>query len=428
MQYSDMTEKIFTMGRVLRVALFIARKNIQRGSLAVKAVTVIILLLTFLNLVVVGGLLNGIVEDIGFKIKNSLFGDVVVQPVKENEHIKNSTAVIDHLENNPHIGGYSGRLLAAAIIESEYKEVSGSKMPSRVGASVAGITIARENATTNLATKIIAGRFLTEDDWNGIVLGSSLVDGYTKKSASGGDTTLGHVGVGEKVRVRFSNGIAREFTVIGIAHTKSSVVDQRAYMQYKELQQILDLPGNTYSEIAIAVKPPATGTYLAEQLKGSEENRENEVKTLTEAMPSGVADVKVAFSLIGNMVALIAVLVGIVTVFVIIFVNASSRRRYLGILKAQGISPTALILSYVLQTLFYTVIGVVLGAAILFLFLKGYFEANPLSLPMADGRLLLDFSYLSVRMVILFVSTLISAFIPAWFIIRQNTLNAILGR
>lgn len=422
------TRKLFEAGRVVCVALFIARKNIKRGSLAVKAVTVTILLLTFLNLVVVGGLLNGIVEDIGFKIRNSLFGDVVIQPLKENQYIKDPSGVIDQLESNPNIAGYSERLLAATIIESEYKEVSGGKIPSRVGASVAGIMVDHENRTTNIASKVIAGRFLAEDDWDAIVLGSSLVDGYAKKAASGGDTTLGYVNIGEKVRVRFSNGIAREFTVVGIIHTKSSVVDQRAYMQYKELRQILNLPGNSYSEIAVTAKPPATGTYLAEQLKGGREERENEIKTLSEAIPSGVADVKVAFSLIGNMVAMIAVLVGIVTVFVIIFVNASSRRRYLGILKAQGISSSALILSYVLQTLFYTVIGVILGAAILFFFLKGYFEANPLSLPMADGRLLLDVSYLSVRVVILFVSTLISAFIPAWFIIRQNTLNAILGR
>lgn len=423
-----MIKKLFIIGRVVRVAFFIASKNIQRGSLAVKAVTVAILLLTFLNLVVVGGLLNGITADISVKIKNSLFSDVVIQPLKENQYIKNPTEVIDQLENNPDVEGYSERLLTAAILESGYKEVSGGKIPSRVGASIAGVSVDHENETTNISEKVIAGRFLTETDWNVIVLGSSLVEGYAKQGAGGGDTTLGHVLVGEKVRARFSNGVMREFTVVGITHTKSSVVDQRAHMQYKELRQILNLPGNNYSEIAVTVSAPATGAYLAEHLKASKENRENEVKTLNEAIPSGIADVKTAFTLIGNMVAVIAVLVGIVTVFVIIFVNASSRRRYLGILKAQGISPAALILSYVLQTLFYTVIGVILGAAILFLFLEGYFQKYPLSLPMADGSLLLDPTYLSVRVAILFVSTLVSAFIPAWFIIRQNTLNAILGR
>lgn len=414
--------------RVIRVALFIALKNIQRGSLAVKLVTISILLLTFLNLTVVGGLLNGIVADINVKVKNSLFGDLVIQPTTEHSYIQNPGDVIVGLKNNPDISGYSERLLTGVILESEYKKVSGSEIPLRVGASIAGVSVDHENQTTNISEKTIAGNFLAESDWNGIVLGSSLVDGYTKRSATGGDTTLGHVLVGEKIRARFSNGVIREFTVAGIISTKSSVVDQRAYIQYKELRQILNLPDNKYSEIAITAKDPATAGRIAEYLKESAENNKNEVKTLSEATPSGIADVKIAFTLIGNIVAAIAVLVGLVTVFVIIFVNASSRRRYLGILKAQGIDPNALILSYVLQALFYTIIGIILGAVILFGFLDGYFAQHPLSLPMADGHLFLDTQYLSVRVVILLISTLFSAFVPAWFIIRQNTLNAILGR
>ncbi len=412
---------------VVKVAFFIALKNIQRGSIAVKIVTVSILLLTFLNLTVVGGLLNGIVDDISLKIKNSLFADVVIQPSKEYSYIQNPGEVMDNLKNNPDIAGYSERLLSGVILESRYKEVSGSEIPQRMGASVAGITVAHENQTTDISKKIIAGRFLVDSDWNAIVLGSSLVDGYTKKTASG-DTTLGHVLVGEKVRVRFSNGVVREFTVVGILNTKSSVVDQRAYVQYKELRQVLALPENKYSEIAIASSATSASGYLSEYLRANDINKKNDVKTLNEATPSGVSDVKVAFAMIGNIVAAIAVLVGLVTVFVIIFVNASSRRRYLGILKAQGIDPSALIFSYVLQALFYTIIGISLGALVLFGFLQGYFDKHPLSLPMADGRLMLDASYLSVRVAVLMVSTLISAFVPAWFIIRQNTLNAILGR
>lgn len=423
-----MTAKFQRIKRIARVALFIALKNIQRGSLAVKIVTVSILMLTFLNLTVVGGLLNGIVDDIGVKIKGSLFGDVVIQPPKERSYIQNPGEVLNGLKNNSDVAGYSERILAGVILESEYKTISGNNIPLRVGASIAGVSVDHENQTTDISSKIIAGRFLAESDWNAVVLGSALVDGYTKKGTTGNDITLGHVQIGEKVRIRFGNAVEREFNVVGIAHTKSSVVDQRAYIQYKELRQVLGLSENQFSEIAITAKVPSATEYLIEYLKTSPENKDNRVKTLNEAIPSGVADVKVAFTLIGNIVAAIAVLVGLVTVFVIIFVNASSRRRYLGILKAQGIEPFALTISYVLQALFYTIIGIILGMAVLFGYLHGYFDKHPLSLPMADGRLLLSSSYLGVRVGILIVSTLISAFIPAWIIIRQNTLNAILGR
>ena len=55
-----MPSRLTELKLITRTAFFIASKSILRGSLMVKFVTVFILLLTFLNLVVVGGLLVGI--------------------------------------------------------------------------------------------------------------------------------------------------------------------------------------------------------------------------------------------------------------------------------------------------------------------------------------------------------------------------------
>lgn len=425
-----MIAQISHFKRVMLVAFFIALKNIQRGSIAVKLVTVFILLLTFLNLTVVGGLLNGIIEDVGVKIKTSLLGDVYVEPLKEYDYIQTPDEIINYIKSDPDVAGYSARLLAGATLESGYKEITGNKIPNRVRASVSGITVENELKTTNISQRVLAGRFLDDSDWNAILLGSDLVEGYVGEgiSGAGAESTLGHVEIGEKIRLRFSNGIVREFTVVGILNAKSAAVDQRAYVNYKELQQIMGFQDNRYSEISIAMKNSEVAKSLVDRLNSDPNNHKNEIKTFDQAIPSAIEDVKMAFALIGNIVGAIAVLVGLVTVFVIIFVNASSRRRYLGILKAQGIEPTALILSYVFQALFYTVIGVGLGIVVLYGFLQGYFESHPIAMPMADGSLLLGFDYVTIRMGIMIVTTIISAFVPAWFIIRQNTLNSILGR
>ena len=194
------------------------------------------------------------------------------------------------------------------------------------------------------------------------------------------------------------------------------------------LRQLLSTAGDNYSEIAITTPDSITPALLIEELRGIPRGNRNDVKSSDESIPSAVSDLKKAFGLIGNLVSVTALLVGIITIFVIIFVNVSSRRRYLGILKAQGISAPTLILSYVFQIVFYMLVGVILGAITLFVFLQPYFIKNPISLPMADGQLFLTSSYVLIRIVILFVSSIISAFIPAWFIIRQNTLDAILGR
>jgi putative ABC transport system permease protein len=414
--------------RILRVALFIASKSIQRGSITVKLVTIFILVLTLLNLTVVGGLLNGITEDVGDNIRKSFVGDIFIEPLDGYDYIQNERDLLPYFRENA-VAGFSARLLMGVTLEYDYKNVSGNKKPPHTGTVLVGIDPDAEAATTILPDKVIAGRFLESNDRDAIVLGSALVDGYVTSTAGTADT-LGHVLIGEKVKVRFSDGAAFEFTVVGITNTKAASVDQRSFVSYKRLTQLSGFPNTRYSEIAIRTIDRTSTSSLLTYLKDADARMgyKNDIKEAKEAMPKAITDLQMAFALISNIVGATAILVGLVTVFVIIFINASSRRRHLGILKAQGIEPSSLILSYVFQILFYAIIGIVIGTAILFFFLQGYFEKHPISLPMADGQLSLGFDYVALRIIILMVSSLISGFIPAWFIIRQNTLDSILGR
>lgn len=368
----------------------------------------------------------GITDDVGTKVKDSLTGDVFIEPAKEYNFIQNPNDIFSFIQSSRSFK-YSPRLTSGASIEYEYKNVTGGKNPARASVLIAGINPSLESEVTNINKRIIAGSFLAENSWDTIILGSSLVDGYTS-GKQGTDSTLGHVVVGDKVRVRLSNGHMHEFTVAGILNSKSSAVDQRAFVNEKILRQLLGTQGSNYSEIAITIHDNTAASSLVRTLQNIRMGERNDVKLASEAVPSAVNDLKKAFGLIGNIVSATALLVGIVTVFVIIFVNASSRRRYIGILKAQGISAPTLILSYIFQIIFYVLIGVIFGAVTLFVLLQPYFVKHPISLPMADGHLILTPSYVSIRVLLLLISSIISAFIPAWFIIRQNTLDAILGR
>ena len=420
-----MPKKLSDAALIIRTAFFIAAKSIRRGSLAVKIVTIFILLLTFLNLLVVGGLLNGITEDVGAKVKTSLTGDVYIKPSKEYTYVQNASDIFSILDNTSS-ANYSPRLTSGATIE--YGDATAEQQPARVNAVVAGIDPARESRVTTIDQRVVSGAFLGAEDKNTIVLGSSLVDGYTASETSNGET-LGNVAVGDKVSIRFpANSSSQEFTVVGILNSKSAVVDQRAFINQETLRQSLMTGSSDYSEIAVVANGDKAASALIKELRAAPDAGKNEIKSADEAIPSAIADVQKAFGMIGNIVGVTALLVGIVTIFVIVFVSASSRRRYLGILKAQGISAPTLVLSYIFQIVFYVLVGVALGLVVLFAILQPFFASHPISLPMADGQLFLPAQYVTSRIVILFVAAIISAFIPAWLIIRQNTLDAILGR
>ena len=56
------------------------------------------------------------------------------------------------------------------------------------------------------------------------------------------------------------------------------------------------------------------------------------------------------------------------------------------------------------------------------------FAAHPIDFPFSDGILVAPLDQTFFRVGLLVASTLIAGYIPAWMIIRKNTLDSILGR
>ena len=117
-----------------------------------------------------------------------------------------------------------------------------------------------------------------------------------------------------------------------------------------------------------------------------------------------------------------------VTVFIVVFVNAITRRKYIGILKAIGITSLAIEVSYILQAVFYALIGSLIGMIILYTFFVPFFTQNPINFPFADGILYAPYADSLSRLGILVLSSVLSGFIPARIVVNQKTLDAILGR
>jgi putative ABC transport system permease protein len=152
------------------------------------------------------------------------------------------------------------------------------------------------------------------------------------------------------------------------------------------------------------------------------------VQTSTEAEPKFLTDIKVTFAILGNAISSIGLVVGGITIFIVIFVNAITRRRFIGILKGIGISNRAISFSYVIQSLFFAGAGIIVGGILVYALIKPALDANPIDFPFSDGILVAKFGETSVRALILFLATAVAGYIPARIVVKQNTLSAILGR
>jgi len=225
------------------------------------------------------------------------------------------------------------------------------------------------------------------------------------------------------------NGVQKEVTIKGVFTTNSIFIDSRIYMTESAFREMTQNTSLNSSEIAIRLIPDASLTQAKTFIQKNLPKNENViVETSTEALPSSIYTIIQALGKLGNLVGAIALMVSAFTIFIVIYVNAVTRRKYIGILKGIGISVRAIEISYIFQALFYAILGMVISSAFILGLIKPYFDIHPFNFASINASLAIGIGDVIPNAIALLITSFISGFIPAWLVTKQNTLDAILGR
>ena len=176
------------------------------------------------------------------------------------------------------------------------------------------------------------------------------------------------------------------------------------------------------------MKPGSDPILVRDILKQSGIGEIAKVQTYADAQPKFLKDIIATFALLGNMISLIGLVVASITIFIVIFINAITRRKFIGILKGIGINEKAIEISYIMQSFFYAFIGSAVGLVILYALLQPAIAKHPIDFPFSDGILVAPLGETLVRIGLLMITTIIAGYIPARMVVRKNTLDSILGR
>jgi ABC-type lipoprotein release transport system permease subunit len=411
----------------IKVGWFLGFRQLKRSSLWSNILIVLIMILTFLNLVVISGLLVGLIEGASNAVKDHYIGDVIISKLPEKSFIENTPKIINIIENTPEVESYSARYLTTGTLEANYKSRSNfNENPERVSTVIAGIDPDHEHQVTDIRNLLIEGEFLEEDDFDQIVLGAFLLEKYLNID-SPGFLVLKDVEIGSKVRVDI-NGSTREMTVKGILKSKTDEIDRRAFIVDSQLRSITGRDDGNVGEISMIIGPNKNPEFVRDIFIRNGIDRFAKVQTFEEGRPKFLDDITRTFNLLGTIISSIGLAVAAITVFIVIFINAITRRKYIGIMKAIGADGHILELSYIFQSLVYAIIGSIIGLALVYGILIPYVDANPIDFPFSDGILVAPFISTTIRVVILIFVTALAGYIPSRIIIRKNTLDSILGR
>lgn len=419
-------EKFFAAKNAIRVGFFLAVRSIKRANLWTTGLIIFVMLLTFLNIVVVSGILVGLIEGAVSAQRDRATSDIIVRALDEKNYIENTSYILRVLDSIPEVQNYSARYLEGGEIEANYQsKFRESDITDQTGAQIVGIDPIRENEITGLAEFVVEGEYIQPEDFDQVMVGAFLLKKYLTVESP--DFQPLDADVGDKIRVKV-NGITREVHIKGVIKSKVDENDFRVFFPEKQLRALVGRTDFNVDEIAVQLQVGEDPATIKNAILKNDVGRYAKVQTFEEAQPKFLEDIKNTFALLGNMISSIGLVVASITVFIVIFINAITRRKFIGILKGIGIEHQAIEYSYVFQSFFYAVIGSVLGLATTYLLLVPFFDKHPINFPFSDGILVAPLVGTLMRLLLLVIITMVAGYIPARMIARKNTLNSILGR
>jgi hypothetical protein len=249
--------KINKFGNIIKVGWFLAKKQIKGSNRSTTLLIVFIMMLTFLNLVVISGVLIGLIEGGNIANKEQYTGDVLVKTIAGEKDISSTYEFTNTLRNMPEVSDISVRYIENGQVEANYKTRRDfDVLRDTAGTQVTGINIAEENKLSNLSKYVVEGEFLKEGESGYVLLGANLLLRY---SSDFGDAFASLDGVfpGDEVKIKVGEN-TKTFIVKGIVDSKVGEVSLRAFLTEEDFWRLVDRPLVNANEIAIRLDPETT--------------------------------------------------------------------------------------------------------------------------------------------------------------------------
>ena len=124
----------------VKLGFFLALRQVRHSNKATTALIIFVMTLTFLNLVVVRGVLVGLIEGVVNVQKEAYIGDLFLSTPQKKDYIENSPNIISVIENLPWIASYTSRYTKGGVAEVTYNErINYTEKANEANATIAGI-------------------------------------------------------------------------------------------------------------------------------------------------------------------------------------------------------------------------------------------------------------------------------------------------
>ena len=247
----------------IRIGFFLALRQIRRASLWTTSLIIFVMVLTFLNSVVLSGILVGLIQGSVDAARTEFTGDVIISTLEGKKYIENSQNLIARIRSLPDVERVSPRYSEGGILEANYRTRKDTDKPNTTGAQIIGIDPEGENEVTGLESKILEGAYLSPSDYDQVIVGYYLLSQYVPFDDPN-FAALDNVGVGTKIRIELA-GLKREVTVKGIIKSKVDALTRNVFMVDSELRSIIGRNDGNVDFIALKLKDGSLTTITMDE-------------------------------------------------------------------------------------------------------------------------------------------------------------------
>lgn len=396
-----------------RIPFYLILKHILRGNKWTLSLIIFLIAIAFINLVFVSSLFQGIIDLTNNQIINTYSSSFSVTPAINKDYVQNTDELMAKIVNTPNVKAASSHINVPATLK--YNNIKGNWQTIAINPE-------KEKEVTNISQNIILGAYLEINDIDGIIIGKQIAGGPDVEMNA---FSFKDAKVGDKVNLTFGT-ISKDFIIRGIFYTKFIQADQRAFINQSFLDSLYPkMFDNQASEIIVKTNNINQVDLVINNLKsqGLEENfyTWEDVSGLMKSVTS-------SFNSINALLTIVGVIITAVTIFIVIYIDISSKRQQIGILRAIGIKPYLIDTTYVLQAVVYSVFGVILGLLLFLFIIVPYFNLHPFVLPLGDAVLSINALDLWARAEMVVWTAIASALIPSIYFTRMKILTAIWGK
>jgi putative ABC transport system permease protein len=395
------------------IPFFLILRHLRRCNKWALALVIFLMSIAFINLIFVNSIFNGVIETADEQIVRAGTGNITVSPLKGSEYLTAPDQTMQRILATEGVEAASSRL----VLPSQLKDGGAEGSWQVVAVDPSG-----EAATMVVADRVIDGSYLEEGDAEGIVLGYNVAG----EAGAGADSSgLRGARVGDIVRMTYG-GAARDLVVRGIFRTKFTDTDEKAFITRDALPGIDPSLAGQANSIVIRTEGAIGGeAAVIERLRAA---GVGDSIASWEASAKSMKELTSSFASINTLLTVVGFFIAAVTIFIIIYVDINHRRTEIGILRAIGIKPSIIRSNYILQTVIYSLFGVLLGSALYFGIIMPYFDMQPFEIPLGDVRLVINYTDFTVRALSVIAVSILAGLLPAFFITRSNLMDEILDR